>query len=168
MQDHRPATERFWDDAGPVRLGPSPAQPPAAQAAPAAPAYPPPGARYPAPDPVPRRPGAPFRPAPALPPAAPEPPSGPPARTGAAMAALLCAVATLLIPALASVTGFLLLALLPNIPGVVFGALAVGARRRPEAVERYIAATWAWTLGYLALIGVIVAALALLILSFAA
>ncbi|WP_026120083.1 hypothetical protein [Nocardiopsis potens] len=165
MQGHRPATERFWED-GPV-LMPTAAPPHAAAPASAPlPSAPPPAAVAQAP--VPQAPvpqGYRIAAAPAPQPA-PAPPAGPPARTGAAVAALLCALLSLLFPLFCLLIGAPLLGLLINVPGVVFGALAVGSRH-PEAVERNIARTWACTLVYLAvvaavLLGIMMMALALL------
>ncbi|MFW5416034.1 hypothetical protein J0910_05360 [Nocardiopsis sp. CNT-189] len=156
MQGHRPATERFWED-GPVLMPPPAGTAPAP--VPAAPVPQAAAARPPVPQAYRTAAAPPPQPAPAL-------PSGPPARTGAAVAALLCALLSLLFPLLCLLIGIPLLGLLINVPGVVFGALAVGSRH-PEAVERNIARTWACILVYLAviaavLLGVMVMALALL------
>ncbi|GAA1075165.1 hypothetical protein [Nocardiopsis composta] len=155
MRGHRPATERFWED-GPVLMPQTAAPATATGPAPAA---------APPPPPVPRVAQA-YLTADPAPPPAPALPAGPPARTGAAVAALLCSLLTLLFPVLCYLIGLPLLGLLINVPGVVFGALAVGSRH-PEAVERNIARTWACLLVYLAviaavLLGVMVMALALL------
>ncbi|WP_017556176.1 hypothetical protein [Nocardiopsis baichengensis] len=153
MHGHRSAIERFWEDSGP---NPSPVySAPAAHNAPPVPQAPPASI----PPPPQHRPGpaaAPFAPPHA-------PPAGPPPRTGAAAAALLCAVLTLAFPALGVLAGLPVLAVLSNIPGLVFGALAVANRHDPEAVERNIARTWACTLGYLLLIALVLLAIAALI-----
>ncbi|MDA2805874.1 hypothetical protein [Nocardiopsis suaedae] len=79
------------------------------------------------------------------------------------MAALLCAMLTLAFPALGLLLGFPILAVLTNVPGLVFGLLALAGRRDAEAVERNIARTWACNLGYLLLLAFIALAVAALV-----
>ncbi|QBI52263.1 hypothetical protein [Streptomonospora litoralis] len=93
------------------------------------------------------------------------PPSGPPARVGSAVAALLCAVATLLCPLLFLVMGFPVLMLLVNVPAIAFGIVALTRTSEPMEVERFIRYTWACILGYLLLMGVILVAAVMVVLA---
>lgn len=83
-------------------------------------------------------------------PAAPGP-SGPPARVGGAVAALVVAGLTLIVPALGLSLGLWFFVLVANVPGVILGIMALW--RIPDAVqvERYIRFTWACNFAYVAL-----------------
>lgn len=163
MQGHRSAIERFWEDSGPNPV-PGNAPPPLGPLDRPAPT-PPPGPPPPGPASAVTAPPAPPSAAPAAPlaPPAPAPPAGPPPRTGAAVAALLCAILTLVFPGLGILSGFPVLAILTNVPGLVFGLLALANRRDPEAVERNIARTWACNLGYLLLLALVAIAVVALL-----
>lgn len=89
-------------------------------------------------------------PAHVLPPAPPRP-SGPPARVGGAVAALVVALCTLVVPILGVSLGLWFFVLVANVPGIVLGIMALV--RIPDAVEveRYIRYTWACTFAYAAL-----------------
>ncbi|GAB3439100.1 hypothetical protein GCM10027570_02960 [Streptomonospora sediminis] len=120
-----------------------------------------PGAAHPAPQPgAGAAPGGLPAPMPRFP-----PPSQPPARVGSAVAALLCAVLTLLFPLLFLALGFPVLTLLVNVPAIAFGIVALTRTGDPMEVERFIRYTWACTFVYLALMGVILAAAILVIMS---
>ncbi|WP_236700484.1 hypothetical protein [Allosalinactinospora lopnorensis] len=88
------------------------------------------------------------------------PPSGPPARVGSAVAALIGAVLTLAFPLLFWFLGIPLLALLVNIPGIVFGSMALTKTNDPPEVERFIGYTWACTIVYIGLFVLIIGAIA--------
>ncbi|SIO85457.1 hypothetical protein [Nocardiopsis sp. JB363] len=79
------------------------------------------------------------------------PPSGPPARVGGAVAALVVAGLTLIVPALGLSLGLWFFVLVANAPGVVLGIMAL--RKIPDAVqvEKYIRYTWACNFAYVAL-----------------
>ncbi|WP_338036968.1 hypothetical protein [Nocardiopsis ganjiahuensis] len=102
-------------------------------------------ARQPAPAPV--HPAAPSY---VLPPEPPRP-SGPPARVGGAVAALVVALCTLLIPILGVSLGLWFFVLVTNVPGIVLGILALVKIPDAVEVERYIRYTWACTFAYIAL-----------------
>ncbi|MDA2809682.1 hypothetical protein O4J56_03420 [Nocardiopsis sp. RSe5-2] len=157
MHGHRSAIERFWEDTGPNPVAGS--APPPAPGPPSPPPGPAPAVTAPPPPPI----AAPAAQAAPIAPPAPAPPLGPPPRTGAAVAALLCAMLTLVFPGLGLLLGFPVLAVLTNVPGLVFGLLALANRRDPEAVERNIARTWACNLGYLLLLALIALAVGALL-----
>ncbi|GAB3717520.1 hypothetical protein [Nocardiopsis oceani] len=96
-------------------------------------------------------PAAPF----AAPPMAPVPgaprPSGPPARVGGAVAALVVALCTLVIPAFGMYLGFWFFALATNLPGIALGIFALAKVPDADEVDRYIRYTWACTFVFLAL-----------------
>ncbi|GAA4906331.1 MULTISPECIES: hypothetical protein [Nocardiopsidaceae] len=153
--------DSFWD-AEPASLGPQPAAHHRGRD-PFAPAPPPPVQRHGAP--APAAPGsagasgADGAPAP--------PPSEPPARVGSAVAALLCALLTLLCPLVFVLLGFPMLSLLIDVPAIVFGIVGLTRLHDPMEVERCIRYTWACILVYLALMAVILAAAIMVVLSFA-
>ncbi len=91
------------------------------------------------------------------------PPSGPPARVGSAVAALVCAVLTLIVPGLFWLLGVPILSLLVNVPGLVFGVIALTKTDNPPEVERFLRYSWASTLVYIALMVVIIGGILLLI-----
>ncbi|MDT0304188.1 hypothetical protein [Streptomonospora wellingtoniae] len=93
------------------------------------------------------------------------PPSEPPARVGSAVAALVCAMLTLLCPVLFLALGFPVLALLVNVPAIAFGIAALARLNDPMEVERYIRYTWACILVYLGLMAVILIAAIMVVLS---
>ncbi|MDA0566626.1 hypothetical protein LG943_20255 [Streptomonospora sp. S1-112] len=91
--------------------------------------------------------------------------TGPPARVGAAVAGLLCALATLAFPLLFVLLGFPLLVLLVNVPGIAYGILALTRTSEPMEVERCIRYMWGCTFVYVALMCVILAAAVMVLLS---
>ncbi|GAA1764017.1 MULTISPECIES: hypothetical protein [Streptomonospora] len=93
------------------------------------------------------------------------PPSEPPARVGSAVAALVCAMLTLLCPVLFFLLGFPVLTLLVNVPAIAFGIVALARLHEPMEVERYIRYTWACILVYLGLMAVILIAAIMVVLS---
>ncbi|MBV2363921.1 hypothetical protein ACFPZ0_12590 [Streptomonospora nanhaiensis] len=102
-----------------------------------------------------------------LPPPTPRTPeyTGPPARVGAAVAGLLCSLATLAFPMLFVLLGFPLLVLLVNVPGIAYGILALTRTSEPMEVERCIRYMWGCTFVYIALMCVILAAAVMVILA---
>lgn len=85
-----------------------------------------------------------------LPPDTPRP-SGPPARVGGAVAALVVALCTLVVPILGVSLGLWFFVLVTNVPGIVLGILALVKIPNAVEVERYIRYTWACTFAYTAL-----------------
>ena len=85
-----------------------------------------------------------------LPPGTPRP-SGPPARVGGAVAALVVALCTLVVPILGVSLGLWFFLLVTNVPGIVLGILALIKIPDAVEVERYIRYTWACTFAYTAL-----------------
>jgi hypothetical protein len=111
-------------------------------------------ARVPAPPTAPRAPFAPVRAAAApshAPPASAPRPSGPPARVGGAVAALVVALLTVIVPVLGVSLGLWFFFLVTNVPGIVLGIMALVKVPDAVEVERYIRYTWACTLAYLVL-----------------
>lgn len=78
-------------------------------------------------------------------------PSGPPARVGGAVAALVVALLTLLVPILGVSLGLWFFILVTNVPGIVLGIMALVKIPDAVEVERYIRYTWACTFAYTAL-----------------
>lgn len=107
-----------------------------------------------APPAAPRPTSAPVYPAVApsyvLPAGAPHP-SGPPARVGGAVAALVVALLTLIVPVLGVSLGLWFFVLVTNVPGIVLGIMALVKIPDAVEVERYIRYTWACTFAYAAL-----------------
>lgn len=84
------------------------------------------------------------------PPSAPAP-TGPPARVGGAVAALVVAGLTLIVPALGLSLGLWFFVLVANVPGIVLGIMALWKIPDAVQVERYIRYTWACNFAYVAL-----------------
>lgn len=107
---------------------------------------------------------------PTAPPMAPVPgaprPSGPPARVGGAVAALIVALCTLVIPAFGMYLGFWFFALTTNIPGIALGIFALAKIPDADEVDRYIRYTWACTFVFLALSAVFLVPLIVLAVLF--
>jgi hypothetical protein len=78
-------------------------------------------------------------------------PSGPPPRVGGAVAALVVALFTLVVPALGIALDLWFFILVANIPGIVLGIIALVKIPDAVEVERYIRYTWACTFVYTAL-----------------
>ncbi|MFJ9555816.1 hypothetical protein ACIRPH_18520 [Nocardiopsis sp. NPDC101807] len=78
-------------------------------------------------------------------------PTGPPARLGGAVAALVAALLSLVVPVLGLYLGMWFFLLVANLPGIGFGVMAV--RRYPDAaeVERHLRYAWACNFAYAAL-----------------
>lgn len=70
---------------------------------------------------------------------------------GGAVAALLVAVCTLVIPALGMYVGLWFFVLVTNFPGIILGIMALVKIPDTVEVERYIRYTWACTFAYTAL-----------------
>lgn len=142
MPHQRPDPQRFWEDTSPA--GPaSAAQAPADQRA-----------------------DVPTAVSPSYTYGAPHPASGPPARVGSAVAALICAVLTFVIPAFFTlVLGVLPFAVLVNVPGVALGIATLARTGDPEEVERLIAYTWGATILYLLVVALAVAGMVALLLT---
>lgn len=77
--------------------------------------------------------------------------SGPPPRVGGAVAALVVAVLTLLVPVLGVQMGLWFYLLIANVPGIVLGIKALRSIPDAAEVERYIRYTWACNFTYTAL-----------------
>ncbi|WP_330090409.1 hypothetical protein [Nocardiopsis codii] len=75
-------------------------------------------------------------------------PTGPPARLGGAVAALVVALLSLVVPALGLYLGMWFFLLVANVPGIGFGIMAVV--RNPDAaeVERFLRYSWACNFAY--------------------
>ena len=78
-------------------------------------------------------------------------PPGPPARVGGAVAALVVAIGTLVIPAFGMYLGLWFFALTANLPGIALGIFALVKIPDADEVDRYIRYTWACTFVFLAL-----------------
>ncbi|MET9712689.1 hypothetical protein ACFW3Z_19850 [Nocardiopsis alba] len=91
-------------------------------------------------------------------------PSGPPPRVGGAVAALVVAMLTLVVPILGFSMGLWFFIVLANVPGIVMGVMALKRVPDTEAVERYIRYTWGCTFAYTALY--VVFAIPVLVLTF--
>ncbi|MEU3019767.1 MULTISPECIES: hypothetical protein [unclassified Nocardiopsis] len=69
---------------------------------------------------------------------------------GGAVAALLVAVGTLVVPVLGLALGLWFFVLFSNVPGIVLGVLALTKIPDTDEVERFIRYTWASTFAYTA------------------
>lgn len=78
-------------------------------------------------------------------------PTGPPARVGGAVAALVVAGLTLIVPALGLSLGLWFFVLVANVPGIILGIRALWKIPDAVQVERYIRYTWACNFAYVAL-----------------
>ncbi|MEV2274464.1 hypothetical protein AB0I72_02655 [Nocardiopsis sp. NPDC049922] len=107
---------------------------------------------------APRRPTG----APTLGPAAAPRPVGPPPRVGGAVAALVVALLTLVVPITGIALGQFYFLLLANVPGIGLGVIALVKIPDTAEVERFLRYTWACNFAYIAVSAVLLAAFALL------
>ena len=75
-------------------------------------------------------------------------PTGPPARLGGAVAALVAALLSLVVPALGLYLGMWFFLLVANLPGIGFGIMAVVRNPDASEVERFLRYSWACNFAY--------------------